>query len=109
MKNHRGETVLMQRGEAIPGDGGKVIASGKTLKRATGTERNFGLNKAIYKHGMTREQVKEIPYNIKKEPVEVTSRGQDIYQTYMGQDKIKTVASKYGKHKTIASLYKDTR
>ena len=109
MKNHKGETVLLQRGEAIPGEGGKTIVYGRELKRATGTERNYGLNKAIYKHGMTREQVKEIPYNIKTEPVEVSGRGQDIYQTYMGQDKIKTVASKYGKQKTISSLYKDIR
>ena len=109
MKNHNGEKVWLQRGEAIPGEGGKVITSGKTLKKATGTERNYGLNKVIYKHGMTKEEAQMIPYNIRKQPVEISPRGQDIYETYMGQDKLKTVSSKYGKHKTISSLYKDIR
>lgn len=105
MKNHKGETVLLQRGEAIPGEGGKVITHGNKLNALTGTRRNFGLNKAIYKHGVTKEQAKKIPDNISTKPAEVSERGQDIYETYMGQDRLRTVSSPVGKQKTISSYY----
>ena len=61
MKNRNGETVLLQRGEAIMGDNGMPIVSGTLLKHISGTKRNYGLNKAIYKHNITREQAKMIP------------------------------------------------
>jgi len=109
MKNHNGEKVWLQRGEAIMGENGQPIVSGGLLKSSTGSKRNYGLNKIIYKHGMTKEEAQMIPYNIRKQPVEISPRGQDIYETYMGQDKLRTIASPVGKYKTIASFYKDTR
>ena len=109
MKNHNGENVLLQRGEAIPGEGGKVITSGKALKRETGTERNYGLNKAIYKHGMSRDEVKNIPYNISRKPFETSARGQDIYIVSVPDGNTKTVSTPFYGKKTITSFYKDIR
>ena len=72
MKNHNGETVILQRGEAIPGENGQVIAAGKPLLREYGTKRNYGLNKAIYKHDVPRNETTQIPRYIKKQPVEIS-------------------------------------
>jgi hypothetical protein len=48
MKNHAGEPVVLQRGEAILGEHGNVITSGRPLQHITGTSRNYGLDKIIY-------------------------------------------------------------
>ena len=105
MKNHNGETVLMQRGEAIRGKNGEVITSGRPLKRYTGVERNYGLNKVIYKHGMDKGQVKNIPQNIKSNPVEVSSRGQDVYKINTPEGEVIIVATPINGKKTISTMY----
>ena len=105
MKNHNGETVLMQRGEAIRGKNGEVITSGKRLRKVTGTERNHGLNKVIYKHGMDKGQVKNIPQNIKSNPVEVSSRGQDVYKINTPEGEVIIVATPINGKKTISTMY----
>ena len=61
MKNHNGEPVVLQREEAIQGPNGRVITSGKYFKRATSTERNYGLDKGIYKHEVSRADAQRIP------------------------------------------------
>ena len=105
MKNHKGETVLLQRGEAIPGEGGRVITSGKALKRETGTERNFGLNKAIYKHNVTKEQSKRIPSYLKEQPTESNIHGQDVYNFQTPDGDLRLVTSTKDGSKTISSMY----
>ena len=105
MKNHKGETVLLQRGEAIPGEGGKVITHGKTLKRETGTERNYGLNKAIYKHNVTKEQSKRIPSYLKEQPTESNIHGQDVYNFQTPDGDLRLVTSTKDGSKTISSMY----
>ena len=70
---------MLQRGEAIPDNMGNPIVYGNDLKRATGTYRNYGLDKGIYKHGISREDAQKIPRIIKEQPVEVSPRGQNIY------------------------------
>ena len=105
MKNHKGENVLLQRGEAIPGEGGNTIVYGRELKRATGTERNIGLNKAIYKHGMTREQAKMIPQYLRKYPTESNSYGQDVYNFQTPDGDLRLVTSTKDGSKTISSMY----
>ena len=105
MKNHNGENVLLQRGEAIPGEGGKVITSGKLLKKATGTERNYGLNKAIYKHGITREQTQMIPQYLRKHPTESNIYGQDVYNFQTPNGNLRLVTSTKDGGKTLSSMY----
>ncbi len=105
MKNHNNETVLLQRGEAIRGENGEVITSGRLLRKVTGTERNRGLNKAIYKHGMSRKQVKNIPQSIKSNPVEVSPRGQDVYKINTPEGEITIVATPINGKKTISTMY----
>ena len=86
MKNHNGETVLLQRGEAIPGENGEVITSGgKAFQRLTGTKSNYGLNKLIYKHKVPKEQAAKIPEIIKQKPSETNKFGQNVY-LYKTQD-----------------------
>jgi hypothetical protein len=95
----------LQRGEAIRGENGEVVTSGKTLRKVTGTERNRGLNKAIYKHGMNRKQVKNIPQSIKSNPVEVSPRGQDVYKINTPEGEITIVATPIDGKKTISTMY----
>lgn len=109
MKNHNGEPVILQRGEALCGENGEVITSGKALKKITGTERNYGLNKAIYKHDMTRQQVQQIPKYIRRLPAEVSQYNQDIYITKTPAGEIKVVSTPKNGVKIISSMYKIDR
>ena len=94
MKNHNGETVMLQRGEAIRGENGKIVAcGGNAFKRLTGTKSNYGLNKAIYKHDMLKEQVTKIPKIIRRNPVETTEFGQDVYLFKTQNGDIRVVTS----------------
>ena len=106
MKNHNGENVLLQRWEAIKGEDGRVIVQGgNAFKRETGTERNFGLNKIIYKHKAPREEVVNLPKYIKNKPNEVSPIGQDVYQVITKNGEFKIIASPIGEQKTISTMY----
>lgn len=109
MKNHNGETVMLQRGEVLKKDDGSIIASGNDLYRATGTKRNYGLNKAIYKHDVPREQITKIPRYIRNKPVEISPRGQDVYvvKGIDGNYRIATTPTESGR--TISTIYKIDR
>ena len=110
MKNHNGETVMLQRGEAIRGENGKIVAcGGNAFKRLTGTKSNYGLNKAIYKHDVPREQVTRIPKTIKGKPVETADLGQDVYMYKARDGNYRVVTSSTPKGKTVSSMYKIER
>lgn len=98
MKNHNGEPVVLQRGEAIMGENGNVVVHGKALGRETGTVRNFGLNKGIYKHNVNRNDAQRIPRIIKQEPVETNQFGQNVYMSQ----------GKNGDFRVVTSLKDDT-
>ncbi len=106
MKNHRGETVLMQRGEAIMGDNGMpIVSGGNAFKRLTGTKSNYGLNKAIYKHNITKEQAKMIPRYLRQYPTESNLYGQDVYNFQTLQGNLRLVTSPKDGTKTLSSMY----
>ncbi len=68
-----------------------------------------GLNKAIYKHDVPRNEVTKIPQYIKNKPVEVSPRMQDAY-VFEGTDgnyRIVTSPTKSGR--TVTSIYKIER
>ena len=109
MKDHRGESVVLQRGEAIRGSNGEVIVHGKTLKREAGTERNYGLDKIIHKHDVPRSEVIKLPRYIKKEPVEITSRNRNIYSINTQNGEIITSTTPRDNYRTISSMYKKTK
>lgn len=109
MRNHNSENVMLQRGEVLKKDDGSIIASGKSLGRVTGTERNYGLNKAIYKHDVPREWVTRIPKTIKGKPVETTDFGQDVYMYKARDGNYRVVTSSTPKGKTVSSIYKIER
>ncbi len=98
MKNHNGEPVVLQRGEAISGENGNVIVHGKALGRKTGTVRNFGLNKGIYKHNVNRSDAQRIPRIIKQSPIETNDFGQNVYMSQ----------GKNGDFRVVTSLKDDT-
>ena len=106
MKNHNGETVLLQRGEAIPGQNGEVITSGRPLQHEYGTARNYGLNKAIYKHNVSKPEAQSLPKYIRQTPVDISPRGQDIYVTMTPEGKMQTVTTPINGQRTISSFYK---
>ena len=105
MKNHAGEPVVLQRGEAILGNNGNVIVHGKSLGRETGTVQNYGLDKIIYRHEMPRNEVSQIPKYIKKQPVETNAYGQNVYVIQGSSGKVRIVTSPVPKGSTIASMY----
>ena len=105
MKNHNGEPVLLQRGEAIAGEDGNVIVHGKALGRETGTVRNFGLNKGIYRHGVNRSDVQMIPKIIKQEPVETNQFGQNVYMSQGKNGDLRVVTSLKDDTNFISTTY----
>lgn len=109
MKNHNGETVMLQRGEAIRGENGKVIVHGKMLQRQTGTQRNYGLNKSIYKHNLNKEQLTTMPKMLRSSPSEITEYGQHVYtkQTPLGE--MRLISKPVGNQRVISSMYINNR
>ena len=105
MKNHNGEPVVLQRGEAIAGEDGNVIVHGKALGRETGTVRNFGLNKGIYRHGVNRSDVQMIPKIIKQEPVETNQFGQNVYMSQGKNGDFRVVTSLKDDKNFISTTY----
>ena len=106
MKDHNGENVLLQRGEVIRGRDGNIKASGNDLLRETGTKRNFGLNKAIYKHDITKEQATKIPRYIRGNPVETNQYGQSVYEIKRPDGNFRIVTSSKDADKILSSMYK---
>ena len=105
MRNHAGEPVVLQRGEAIPDNMGNTIVQGRDLKRATGTYRNYGLDKGIYKHGISREDAQKIPKIINNNPAETNSYGQNIYLVRSKNGVLRVVTSPQNGDNIIASMY----
>jgi len=105
MKNHNGEPVVLQRGEAIRGPNGRVITSGKDLKRATGTERNYGLDKGIYKHEVSRADAQRIPRIIQQKPVETNNYGQNVYLVKSKNGAFRVVTSPKDDENIISTMY----
>ena len=105
MKNHNGEPVVLQRGEAIRGENGNIITSGRPLQHQTGTARNYGLNKGIYKHDIIREDAQRIPRIIQQKPVETNSYGQNVYITDSVNGKLRLVTSPIDEENIVSSIY----
>ena len=105
MKNHQGDKVILQRGEAIPDSMGNPIVHGRALQRETGTYRNYGLDKAIYRHNILRQDAKRIPQIIRNKPVEISPRGQNIYIVKGKNGNFEVVTSPTSNGVTISSTY----
>ncbi|MBO6281198.1 MAG: hypothetical protein J6N49_01565 [Alphaproteobacteria bacterium] len=105
MRNHNGEPVVLQRGEAIRGPNGEVVVHGKALERETGTLRNYGLDKGIYRHDITRTDAQQIPRIIQKKPVNISPRGQYIYNTPSKNGNFQVVTSPTQRGTTVSSTY----
>lgn len=105
MKNHNGEPVVLQRGEAIRGPNGEVIVHGKTLERETGTLHNYGLDKGIYRHNINRSDAQRIPRIIQNKPTSISQRGQYIYNAYSKNGNFQVVTSPTKSGTTISSTY----
>ncbi len=105
MKNHNGEPVVLQRGEAILGPDGRVIASGNELKRAVGTKSNYGLDKGIYKHEVSRADAQRIPRIIQQKPVETNNYGQNVYLVRSKNGDFRVVTSPKDDENIISTMY----
>ncbi len=78
-----GKNTHIQRGAAAYTADGKLITQGRKLRKATEgkVERNYGLTKAIGTHNMSKADIKALPDILRKyKPVEITDRGQYIYE-----------------------------
>ena len=105
MKNHDGNPVILQRGEAIKGQNGEVIASGRALRRAVGSDSNYGLDKGIYKHNVSRADAQRIPRIIQRQPVETNDYGQNVYLAKSKNGPFRIVTSPKNGDNIIASIY----
>ena len=105
MRNHNGEPVVLQRGEAIPGENGKVIVHGKSLGRETGSVQNYGLDKFIYRHDIGRSDVQRIPRIIQQKPVETSNYGQNVYLVRNSDGTLRLVTSPIKEGSTVTSMY----
>ena len=105
MRNHNGEPVVLQRGEAIPDTNGNVTVYGKDLRRFTGTERNYGLNKGIYKHDVSRVDAQRIPKIIQQKPVETNNYGQNMYLVRSKNGVFRVVTSPIDGDNIISTMY----
>ncbi len=105
MKNHNGEPVVLQRGEAIVGENGNVVVHGKALGREMGTVQNFGLNKGIYKHNVNRSDAQRIPRIIKQSPIETNDFGQNVYMNRGKSYNFRVVTSPVEDKNVISSMY----
>ena len=72
----------------------------------TGTKRNTGLDKMIYRHNISREEAQQIPHIIRNEPVETNARGQNVYYTKGPNGDIRTVTSSIEDENNVATMYK---
>ena len=106
MRNHAGEPVVLQRGEAIPDNMGNPIVHGKALGRQTGTVQNYGLDKAIYRHDISRQDAQKIPKIIKEQPVETNQFGQKVYVVKDNDGTIRLITSPTPNGTTISSIYR---
>ena len=106
MRNHNGEPVILQRGEAILGPNGEIVTSGRVLQREFGTERNYGLDKIIHKHNMPRDEVVRIPRYLKQnQPLEISPRGQNVYAIQQPNGEIRLITTPRGNYSTVSSMY----
>ena len=78
-------------------------------KSKSKTRWNYGLNKAIYKHDVPKEQITRIPRYIRRKPVETTLWGQDVYELSRPDGNYRVVTSSTPKGKTVSSIYKIER
>ena len=108
MKINKKPPVYLHRGEAMIDNNGKIVVSGADLLRAYGTKRNFGLNKLIYKHEISRDEAMMIPSILRKfNPIEVTGFGQQIYEfKNQAGDLMRLVLSPKDDGYMIVSMYK---
>jgi|GEM_PF-2593806 len=66
---------LIQRGAAIKDVNGDIIIQGKQLLKEKGTERNFGLTKIIFKHGLKKRDMAKLPEFLREyDPAETNDR-----------------------------------
>jgi hypothetical protein len=105
MKDYNGDTVLLQRGEVARDNNGNIVASGRRLKEF-GTERNYGLNKGIFKHDISKSEACQIPMYIRQIPKETSGRGQDVYVTVTKNGEIKVITTPINGQKTISTIYR---
>ena len=105
MKNHNGEPVVLQRGEAIQGPNGRVIVHGGALKSKTGTKQNFGLDKFIYRHNISRADAQQIPRIVQKKPFETNEFGQNVYIVRNPNGTLRVITSPTSNGSTVASMY----
>ena len=106
MRNHNGEPVILQRGEVIQGENGQPVVHGKALGRATGSSRNYGLDKIIHKHNMPREEVVRIPRYLKQnQPLEVSSRGQNVYAIQQPNGEVRLITTPKNGENIVSSMY----
>ncbi len=70
--------LYVQRGYAKDKDG-LVVTQGRTLR--PDTISNFGMNKIMRTHGMTKSEVQSLPRMVREnKPAEVMSTGRQVYQ-----------------------------
>ncbi len=103
------DPVTLKRGAAIV-RGKDTITSGNILRSEAGTRRNYGLNKAIYKHDLSKGDVKKLPKILRQyKPADVSTGGKKIYVVQDEENPLVVVTSPTSDGWTVVSMYRETR
>ncbi len=102
------KTFVVQRGAAIVDKNGNTIVQGRELKRATGTERNFGFTKAIFKHGLSPDEMALLPVFLREyAPYEVQGE-RSRYRIGLNEQENYVIAfHKSGKDNLLITMFRE--
>ena len=111
------KNYIIQRGAAIKDKNGNIVVQGRDLFREKGTKSNFGFTKAIFKHGLTAEDMAKLPEIIRDfDPYSVSERKTQNPSTYAEYRVPKDEKSNYlavfrndGKERSLITMYVETK
>jgi len=103
------KTYVINRGAAIKDPKtGDIIVQGDALKKATGTNGNFGFSKMIFKHGITPNDAQKVPSIIREyEPYDATF-GKEKYRIKLNdKENLLIVFKNTGDNNRLITTYKE--
>lgn len=101
--------INWRRGAAIIDENNNVVTKGAKLAAETGTNRNYGMDKSIYRHHLSRGDMQKLPRIVRDyQPAEITNRGQQIYRIKDGNQELPlTAAIRNDGGRDVSSMYRN--
>lgn len=101
------KSYILQRGAAIRDKEGNVVVQGRALNREKGTNRNFGLTKMIFKHGIAAEEAALLPSILRAyEPLDYGKRKEWVVKANEKENFVIATAEVETSKETITTMYR---